>query len=123
MKACESVQREGRSIRLDLETLEALQVQRWFEVYRAGILYVKERKKRDRSAVVRKEREQRASGWHSDAEFELLVWLYQNRCAYCWFEADLTEDHVIPLVAGGSNAIENILPACKYCNSKKGGRV
>lgn len=31
-----------------------------------------------------------------------------------------TVDHVIPLVAGGSNKIENIVLSCHHCNSTKG---
>ncbi len=122
MKTCSSLETAGKQIRLDAETLEQLELKRWYDGYRAGILTAKERKLENRAVFARREREQNAPGWHSDAEFELLVWLYQNRCAYCWQESDLTEDHVIPLVAGGGHEIENILPACKSCNSKKGGR-
>lgn len=35
----------------------------------------------------------------------------------------LTRDHVIPLSAGGSNDISNIVPACLRCNQTKGGRA
>jgi 5-methylcytosine-specific restriction endonuclease McrA len=36
---------------------------------------------------------------------------------------ELTEDHVVPLSAGGTDAIENIQPLCRKCNSHKGARV
>lgn len=102
--------------------VEVFAVKLWFEGYKAGVLAEKAAKQ-NTASTRRAERERNAPGWHSDAEFKLLVWLFQNRCAYCWEEADITEDHVIPLAHLGTNYIENILPACGRCNSKKGARV
>lgn len=36
---------------------------------------------------------------------------------------DLTVDHVVPLSRGGSHTLENIKPAHKVCNSRKGDRL
>ncbi len=48
---------------------------------------------------------------------------YDQRCAYCFRKPKrLTLDHVVPLSKGGSNAIENCVPACKTCNSSKGAK-
>ena len=59
-------------------------------------------------------------GHFTAKEFEDLCATYENRCAYCHEELPLGPDHKVPLSKGGSNSIENIVPACKFCNSKKG---
>jgi 5-methylcytosine-specific restriction endonuclease McrA len=41
-------------------------------------------------------------------------------CAYCGSPGKLTVDHLVALKSGGSNSIENLVPACKSCNSSKG---
>ena len=30
-------------------------------------------------------------------------------------------DHKLPLVEGGTNAISNLVPACRYCNELRAG--
>lgn len=53
------------------------------------------------------------------------------KCAYCGkalnmqiepdsFSCDYAIDHVVPKSKGGTNALENLLPCCKSCNSSKG---
>lgn len=47
-------------------------------------------------------------------------------CLYCgryFAERDLSRDHVHPLVKGGRDVWTNVVTACKYCNSLKGGRT
>jgi 5-methylcytosine-specific restriction endonuclease McrA len=40
-------------------------------------------------------------------------------CVYCGSTHDLTMDHVIPLCRGGAHTPDNIVPACRSCNSRK----
>jgi 5-methylcytosine-specific restriction endonuclease McrA len=42
-----------------------------------------------------------------------------NVCVYCRQSKKLTVDHIIPLARGGTDNIENIVPACRSCNSRK----
>jgi 5-methylcytosine-specific restriction endonuclease McrA len=53
---------------------------------------------------------------------EILEW-FGHRCAYCYRDDQkLTMDHVQPISKGGNHVAENIVPACKSCNSKKKDR-
>ena len=45
-----------------------------------------------------------------------------GHCAYCGCEVEIKKmqvDHVRPLRKGGTNDIENLLPACRSCNHYK----
>lgn len=61
----------------------------------------------------------KASGSHTTAEWLDKFALLGNVCLYCGEAKPLTRDHKVPLSRGGSNAIENIVPACQPCNSAK----
>ena len=41
-------------------------------------------------------------------------------CQYCGTKRDLTIDHVLPKVKGGSDTWTNLVTACKKCNARKG---
>lgn len=74
--------------------------------------YGKQRKLRLRGAI----------GTHTLSEWEELKMQYGYMCLCCKKvepEINLTQDHVIPLIKGGSNTIENIQPLCASCNSIK----
>ena len=43
-------------------------------------------------------------------------------CHWCGEPAD-TVDHVVALADGGSNTLDNLVPACRRCNFQRGGRV
>jgi 5-methylcytosine-specific restriction endonuclease McrA len=60
-----------------------------------------------------------ATGSHTLEEWLAKLAEYGGRCAYCPSPAD-TRDHVIPLAEGGTDEIDNIVPACRPCNSRKG---
>jgi hypothetical protein len=63
-----------------------------------------------------------AIGGHTQGDWETLKAQYNWTCCGCGKSepnTKLTEDHIIPLIKGGSDNIENIQPLCKSCNSKK----
>lgn len=66
-------------------------------------------------------------GNHTAAEWRERLKYFNNHCAYCLrHESEcgrLTRDHVLSLQLGGGNDIENIVPACSFCNCTKGPRT
>lgn len=66
----------------------------------------------------RKARSKGASGRHTEDELVALWARYGGLCAYCGEQAEHA-DHVMPLSKGGSDDIENIVPACVACNLSK----
>ena len=50
----------------------------------------------------------------------------ENKCQYCmkkFSSAALTIDHIIPKCKGGTSKWENMVSACKRCNSKKADKT
>ncbi|HZP95828.1 MAG TPA: HNH endonuclease signature motif containing protein [Candidatus Limnocylindria bacterium] len=54
-----------------------------------------------------------ADGAFTPREWLALVEQHGGACAYCGAAGPLEADHRIPLARGGSNWIDNILPACR----------
>lgn len=60
---------------------------------------------------------------HTDAEWIALCERYDHCCLRCHRQVPLSRDHVVPVTLGGSDAITNIQPLCKVCNSWKNNRT
>jgi 5-methylcytosine-specific restriction endonuclease McrA len=61
-----------------------------------------------------------AEGQFTSAEWRALVESYGSKCAYRGEVGPVQVDHRTPLTRGGANSIDNILPACRKCNTEKG---
>jgi len=72
-----------------------------------------------RAATIKR---RRAAGGQSfsAAEWLALLGYHGGACAYCGSKVLIEIDHRTPLTRGGSNLIENLLPACRRCNRRKG---
>lgn len=53
---------------------------------------------------------------------ERLKMTFPQACCYCGSTASLAVDHLIPRIKGGSDEADNLIWACRSCNSSKQGR-
>lgn len=55
-------------------------------------------------------------------QWEIALAYFDFKCAYCGKESELTKDHLDALKNGGTLTFDNVVPACKHCNSSKRDR-
>ncbi len=48
---------------------------------------------------------------------------FDLRCAYCELRPYYVMEHFIPIEYGGGTTVENCIPACSWCNRRKGGKL
>lgn len=82
---------------------------------------------RRRTDVLEKNRVQRyvrrgVAGRYTLAEWQERLGYFAGRCGYCGSHTKIERDHLVPILMGGTNDIENIVPACMTCNRSKGPR-
>lgn len=53
---------------------------------------------------------------------EKVKFTFPQACCYCGATEKLSIDHLIPRMKGGEDYSDNLVWACKSCNSSKGGR-
>lgn len=70
----------------------------------------------------RKARMEDNGGSHTIKEWRDLCKKYSYLCLCCGERKPLTEDHIIPVVLGGTDDISNIQPLCQECNCRKSGK-
>lgn len=61
-------------------------------------------------------------GTYTKSDWDLILWIYDNRCLMCGAEflpKHLTVDHIISIVNGGTNDPGNLQPLCHNCNCRK----
>ncbi len=79
---------------------------------------------KDRVAKYRAKR--KASGLTSNGYLKHSVTVMERdkyTCVYCGSKDNLCLDHAYPVILGGSDDFENLVCACKSCNSGKAGRT
>ena len=82
---------------------------------------------KQRADTKRKAREREIINTLTSEEWLDILEEYDYKCAYCGCDFDEnnmpTKDHIIPISKGGDNVKENIVPACRSCNCKKGNKL
>jgi hypothetical protein len=88
--------------------------------FKGGISKTKEYKNHYKAR--RRVQQRNAEGSHTFTEWENLKAKFNYMCLCCKKtepEITLSKDHIVPLVAGGTDDINNIQPLCCSCNSRK----
>ena len=67
------------------------------------------RREKDKARELRKSR-----WWQNRIAKGICHW-----CGQTFPPAELTMDHIVPIVRGGTSSRGNLVPACKECNSRK----
>lgn len=101
------------------------------ELERKRLYYQQRRKPQDKTEIGRfKDREKKSrrraasiDGTLTAEQWREICARHDSRCAYCGGAPETLEmDHVVALSRGGTHTADNIVPACKPCNSAKGAR-
>ncbi len=132
---CEKEHAYDAKRRLDPEYIEyhrAYEVARWLdpEYRERKSAYQSERQKTDRGKVAccvakqkRRARKSILPDLFTAEEWQQCLLYWNNTCAYCGSSDRLAMDHFIPLASRIELCLgtvkENIVPACKHCNSSK----
>ncbi len=91
--------------------------------------YCKEYYRTDRGKATRARANfRRRSAFNINPQLTAIDWqkildVYDNRCAYCGTRGDLEQDHIVPISRGGKHESGNVIPACQQCNSFKKAKL
>lgn len=77
------------------------------------------RDRRTKANQIRRAREAAVLSEFTYEDWQHCKKYFGYRCAYCGERKRLSQDHVVPLSKGGPYTRDNIIPACKPCNSSK----
>lgn len=96
----------------------------WFKTYMARP-EIRERTNRyARIAVQRRNNKKKLlPATFTSEDWVVALEHFGHRCAYCGTDDPLAQEHFIPLSKGGGYTPDNIVPACKSCNSSKKNKM
>lgn len=118
-----SRQHTRNSYRRNIYARRAAKARYYLEVVKPNHRTIAGRAKVRHQSIRRRARLQCVPRTLTVAEWQRIKAAYNHRCAYCVLPLPLEMDHVVPLTKGGAHSKENVVPACKSCNSSKGNRA
>ena len=72
--------------------------------------------------LVQARRNARMNGVVTVEQWMAVLEKFDHSCVYCGSKESLTIDHLVPVSKGGLHRIDNIVPACRSCNTAKNAR-
>ena len=63
-----------------------------------------------------------STGTHWEKLRQITFATHGRLCIYCGNHADAI-DHVLPKSLGGTDTLDNLVPACRKCNSTKSNNI
>ena len=66
-----------------------------------------------RKNMLKVKRKYKMSDWFDCVKF------FDEKCAYCGSTENICQDHIVPISKLGDHVKQNIVPACRKCNSQK----
>lgn len=88
----------------------------------SAVRFAKEHPEYYRNAAHKRRLLEKDAGFMTAEELEARLAEFDG-CVYCGrSDVPMTVDHVVPLSKGGKHERENVVAACKSCNSRKGPR-
>lgn len=82
-------------------------------------VYQRKRTQRQWDTLGERARREGAEPRLTREEWDAVLSHFGQACAYCGAGGRLTLDHMVPLRRGGTHDVENVVPACLSCNSRK----
>lgn len=109
-----------------------LAIKRWSQTHPENIRAIEARNRKKNPERFRRKTQRRAARikelahTFTEEEWNEALRAFDYLCAYCGQKPSsefktkiLTQDHFIPVTKGGAYTVDNIVPACKTCNSQK----
>lgn len=81
--------------------------------------YANDAEFKERLIEYHRQRKTDMPGHMTGTDWQKCLEYFSHTCAYCGSTENLTRDHVVPVVIGGSNNPNNVIVACRSCNSSK----
>ena len=100
---------------------EMLQISNWGKHQNTeGLARIKEQN--NKRATEYRKRLTAVGGYNYLEHYNFIHQRDKGECVYCGSKENLCIDHLVSLINGGDNGVDNLVLSCKACNSGKSGK-